>query len=276
MFNLLPRDQKFFDELENLSGRAVTSARELSALVHTFPEVGKPIENIEKCRQLARDLVQSSLTRLDQAFITPLDREDILALISGLYDSVDSVAEISQRFRLYPLKALYPNLTGQARNLLELATEVETIMGGLRKKATLSQLANGSMNKVRQIEESVKREREHFLGELFAGEPDPVDLIKMKELHDLLEAAIYLLSEVTQILARVLLKNACGCYARMAHSAVGMGKTDSLRLGPYIPRRRLNRCVGILDRTRCRPAFCARMKIISACSTARAPIRAGV
>jgi uncharacterized protein Yka (UPF0111/DUF47 family) len=208
MFNLLPRDQKFFDQLETLSSYAVTSARELSALVNGFPNFDGQLEKIEKCRQLGRDLVQSSLARLDQAFITPLDREDILALISGLYDSVDSVAEVSQRFRLYPLKALYPNLTGQARNLLQLATEVETIMGGLRKKLTLSQLANGGMNKVDQIQETVKRDREQFLGELFAGDPDALDLIKKKELHDLLEAAVDRLSGVTEILARVLLKNA--------------------------------------------------------------------
>ena len=50
------------------------------------------------------------------------------------------------------------------------------------------------------LEESVKLEREQILGELFAGEPDPVDLIKMKELHDLLEAADDRLSAVAQIL----------------------------------------------------------------------------
>ena len=208
MFNLLPRDQKFFDQLESLSSYAVTSARELSALVSGFPHFDGQLEKIEECRQLARDLVQSSLARLDQAFITPLDREDILALISGLYDSVDSVADVSQRFRLYPLKALYPNLTGQTRNLLQLAAEVETIMGSLRKKPTLSQIANGSMSKVGQIQETVKHDREQFLGELFAGDPDPLDLIKKKELHDLLEAVVDRLSGVTEILARVLLKNA--------------------------------------------------------------------
>jgi uncharacterized protein len=208
VFNFLPRDEKFFDHLETLAGNVTSSEEVLLSIILSYPDCGNGLQEIEGKRQAARNLAQDSLGRLDRAFITPLDREDILALINGLYSAVNSVAEISQRFRLYPLTKLYPNLMCQARNLLQLATEVERVTGDLRKKTTLTVLADGSMKLVRQIEENVKRDREQYLAELFAGHPDPIDLIKKKELHDLLEEGIDRLNEVTQTLARVLLKNA--------------------------------------------------------------------
>jgi hypothetical protein len=55
--------------------------------------------------------------------------------------------------------------------------------------------------------ELVKRDREIFLGGLFIGNPDPLDVIKKKEMHDLLEEAIERCEEATETLARVLLKN---------------------------------------------------------------------
>jgi hypothetical protein len=55
--------------------------------------------------------------------------------------------------------------------------------------------------------EFVKRDREVFLGDLFRGNPDPLEVLKKKELHDLLEEAIERCEEATETLVRVLLKN---------------------------------------------------------------------
>jgi hypothetical protein len=78
----------------------------------------------------------------------------------------------------------------------------------LRKKTTLTELASGSMQKLREIETNVRSDRREFLTELFRNSPDPIDLIKKKDLHDLLDDAVDRLIEVTQTLARVILKNA--------------------------------------------------------------------
>ena len=103
---------------------------------------------------------------------------------------------------------MYPNLGKQARNLLELAIQVQQIIAGLRLKKTLSELAEGSMKKLRAIEENVRSDRNEFLKELFRNSPDPIDLLKKKDLHDLLEESVSQLIVVTQVLARVLLTNA--------------------------------------------------------------------
>jgi uncharacterized protein Yka (UPF0111/DUF47 family) len=147
------------------------------------------------------------LAILDHAFITPLDREDILALITGMNAVIQEIAELSDRLGLYPMKSLYPNLVAQSRNLLEFTIQVEELMAALRKKKTLSELAEGSLKKLQAIEVNVRKDRQEFLRELFREQSDPIELIKKKDLHDLLEEALSRMSEITQILARVLLKN---------------------------------------------------------------------
>jgi uncharacterized protein len=208
MFNFLPTDDKFFDQLDTIARLLVLSAQRLSALLQTFPNFETQLAEIEESREKSDNLSRESLSILNHAFITPLDREDILALISGMHMTIELIAELAERFTLYPLESLYPNLTGQTRNLLELSIQVEQIMADLRQKKTLSEIADGSMKKLRTIEESVRNERRAFLRELFVNQPDPIDLIKKKDLHDLLDEALSQLIDVTQTLARVMLKNA--------------------------------------------------------------------
>jgi hypothetical protein len=123
-----------------------------------------------------------------------------------MYGVVDRVAELSQRFRLYQLKDLHPTLTGQAKNLSTISGELNGIIHGLRHQEKLKDLKPG-LDAVSDAMELVKRDREVFLRDLFTGNPDPLEVIKKKELHDLLEEAIERGEEATETLARVLLKN---------------------------------------------------------------------
>jgi uncharacterized protein Yka (UPF0111/DUF47 family) len=206
MFNLLPKDERFFDELERLADGVVDTAKQFEAIVARFPNLNGELNNIERTRMAARKVYAESLVRLDQAFITPLDREDILGLINELYGVVDRVSELSQRFRLYHLKDLHPTLSAQAKNLSSIAGELNEVIHGLRHQKKLKDLKPG-LDAVSGTMELVKRDREIFLRDLFAGNPDPLEVIKKKELHDLLEEAIERCEEATETLARVLLKN---------------------------------------------------------------------
>ena len=206
MFNLLPKDDKFYDELEQLADCVVSAAKQFESVVAAFPNFDGQLNSIEQDRLTARKIFAESLLRLDQAFITPLDREDILSLINEMDGVVDRVSELSQRFRLYQIQDLHPTLTGQAKNLSTIAAQLDGIIHGLRQKKKLKDL-KPSLDAVSAAMELVKRDRETFLGSLFTGSPDPLDVIKKKEMHDLLEEAIERCEEASETMARVLLKN---------------------------------------------------------------------
>lgn len=163
MFNLLPKDEKFYDELEQLADRVVSAAKQFESIVASFPNFDGQLSGIEQDRLAARKVFGESLLRLDQAFITPLDREDILGLITEMYGVVDRVSELSQRFRLYRIKDLHPTLSGQAKNLSAIANELSGIIHGLRKQRKLKDM-KPALDAVSGAMELVKRDREIFSG----------------------------------------------------------------------------------------------------------------
>jgi hypothetical protein len=206
MFNLLPKDEKFYDEMEALATHVVHDSGELESIVDHFPNFDGSLGAIERDRLGSKAVFQESLLRLDKAFITPIDREDILNLITEMYGVVDRIAELSQRFRLYKLQNLFPTLVGQSKNLKAMADELQNIIRGLRKKEKLGDL-KPRIDAVGGIMENVRRDRDEFLGSLFAKDADPLDVLKKRELHELLEDAIERCEEATEVMARVLLKN---------------------------------------------------------------------
>jgi hypothetical protein len=99
------------------------------------------------------------------------------------------LTEHSERFRLYGIKDLHRTLSGQAKNVSTIAQELSKIIHGLRHQKKLKDF-KGSLYAVAGAMELVKNDREIFLGGLFSGTPDPLEVIKKKELHGLLEDAI--------------------------------------------------------------------------------------
>jgi uncharacterized protein Yka (UPF0111/DUF47 family) len=192
--------------MEALAAQVVHASGELEKIVDNFPNFDGSLGTIERDRLGSKAVFQESLLRLDKAFITPIDREDILNLITEMYGVVDRIAELSQRFRLYKLQNLFPTLVGQSRNLKAMADELQNIIQGLRKKAKLSDLKS-RIDVIGGIMENVRRDRDEFLGSLFSENADPLDVLKKRELHELLESAIERCEEATEVLARVLLKN---------------------------------------------------------------------
>jgi uncharacterized protein Yka (UPF0111/DUF47 family) len=207
MFNLLPKDQTFYDQLESLGGQVVSGARELRRLMQYFPaEARERAKALETNDKEMETLVQSALQRLDAAFITPLDREDILHLITDMHRVVTAIARLAQRIVLYGLDKVDPKLTAQADVLARLERCLLELVRQLRKDPRLSAL-NESLNQIRQLRRNAEDMQRDFLGLLYAGNPDPLEVMKKKELHDLLVEAVYRSENVARTLERIVIKN---------------------------------------------------------------------
>lgn len=89
-------------------------------------------------------MAQAALERLDQAFITPLDREDILHLISDLYTVVETITGFAKRVTLYGFERIDPDLKVQVEILSKMASCLEEVMRRLRKDNRLKTL-NGQL-----------------------------------------------------------------------------------------------------------------------------------
>lgn len=206
MFNLLPKDTVFFDLFEDLSRHIVGVAGELNQLATGFPDIDDAIRKIRTAERDADDLAHTALDRLDRTFITPFDREDIHMLVGGMDDIVDAVDALAKRFKLYHVKQMDPVFVKQTEVLMQSAAALSEAVHRLRKSRKLSDLSDRLIEMHRL--ENVGDENNHAaVSRLFEGGVDPLEVMKWKELFDLIETAIDGCEDVGNILERIVLKN---------------------------------------------------------------------
>src|SRR3982750_4327353 len=119
MFNLLPKDNTFFDLFEGLAKHAVSCAEHLRQLTKNFPDIPADLQRIREEEHSADQLAHTALDRLDRTFITPFDREDIHTLVGELDDIVDSIDAPAKRFPLFHIKTIDPAFIQQAELLVQ-------------------------------------------------------------------------------------------------------------------------------------------------------------
>ena len=206
MFNLLPKDTVFFDLFEGLARHVVSSAEHLRKLAKNFPDITSWIQHIRDEEHAADELSHTALERLDRTFITPFDREDIHELIGGLDDIIDNIDALAKRFPLFHVTRMDPLFEKQADVLVQATLALSEAVHRLRKSRKLSELSD----KLIEIhhKESIGDDNHHAaMSNLFGGGTDPIDVIKWKELYDLIEESIDGCEDVGNTLERIVLKN---------------------------------------------------------------------
>jgi predicted phosphate transport protein (TIGR00153 family) len=206
MFNLLPRDTVFFDLFEGMARHVVRASEDLRQLAQNFPEITQHIQRIREEEHAADELAHQALERLDRTFITPFDREDIHDLVGELDDIIDTVDALAKRFPLFHVKQMEPMFIRQAEVLVAATVTLEEAVHRLRKSRKLSELSE----KLIEIhhKESIGDDNHHAaMSRLFQGDVDPLEVMKWKELYDLIENAIDGCEDVGNTLERIVLKN---------------------------------------------------------------------
>jgi len=206
MFNLLPRDTVFFDLFEGMSRHVVRSAEDLRQLAQRFPDITPSIQRIREEEHGADELAHQALERLDRTFITPFDREDIHDLVGELDDIIDSVDALAKRFPLFHIKQMEPMFLKQADVLVAATVTLDEAVHRLRKSRKLSELSDALIEI--HHKESLGDDNHHAaMSRLFQGDIPPLEVLKWKELYDLIENAIDGCEDVGNTLERIVLKN---------------------------------------------------------------------
>jgi uncharacterized protein len=203
MFRLIPKDNSFFAMFSAMSDNLITGASALVDLFANYQDVEKQIEQIHRIEREGDELTHAILTKLNQTFITPFDREDIHELASKLDDVLDFLNAASARLVMYRI-ADPPPAAG------ELATIILKQCLKLREAVSLIQ-KNGNILahcvEINRLENEADQVSQHAIARLFEHEKDPINLIKIKELLEFLERATDKAEDVANVLETVVLKN---------------------------------------------------------------------
>jgi len=179
MFSLFPKDENFF-ELFRVQAKLVRQGSEqLEEMVQKFDrleERSKALKDVEH----QGDLVAHELfERLNRTFITPLDREDIHGLASGLDDVLDAVEAIASRIVLFRITNTTPQAQKLTRIVAECGVQIEQAVEHLKDFKGLMPFTI-EINRLENEADGLSRQA---VADLFTGQHDFLDVIRWKEIY---------------------------------------------------------------------------------------------
>ena len=198
-FRLLPRDPKFFELFIADGDNLEAAARALNEMVEHYDRLDERIAGIQALEKIGDEIDREVTRKLEDAFVTPFDREDIHELVSRLDDVVDGVQAIAETFVIYGVTAPTP----EARRLAAIlnAQGVE-LAQALRKLDGLKDLER-HFEAVHELENEADGLSRAAVAKLFRDDLPPIEVIKWRDLYNYLEEAIDAAEDAAEAMERM-------------------------------------------------------------------------
>ena len=201
---LIPRETKFFDMFAEVSSNLTEGARLLLQMLRHHSEIPVAVERFKTIEHRGDDMTHAILTKLNQTFITPFDREDIHRLASSLDDVLDFMNAAAVRLVMYKIVAPPPAAAELAELILQQTEELAQGVSLLEKNQHVLE----HCVEVNRLENEADLVSRKAIAKLFEEEKDPINLIKVKELYEVLETATDKAEDAANVLETVVLKSA--------------------------------------------------------------------
>jgi uncharacterized protein len=200
---LAPRDRQFFDLFEEAGGNILRAAGLLEEMLRDFPERNELARDILICEQDGDRVTHDIIQRLNQTFVTPIDREDIYELASALDDVVDYTEEVADYLGLYNIEAPMSQAQELAGVLHACGRQIAQAMPRLRGFKDISHYTV----EINRLENDGDRITREAIASLFDNRIDPMVVIRWKDIFERLEEAIDSCEHVANILEGIVIKN---------------------------------------------------------------------
>jgi predicted phosphate transport protein (TIGR00153 family) len=205
MVRLIPRETKFFDLFAEMATNLTEGARLLKAILVDMRDVGSRVEQLKTIEHRGDELTHELLTKLNQTFITPFDREDIHKLASSLDDVLDYIYAAGERLVMYKIVEPTPSAPQLADVVVR---QGEQLCAAVRLLDGKHENVLQYCVEINRLENEADRIVRGALAQLFDTESNPIALIKKKELYEFLETASDKAEDAANVIESVVVKSA--------------------------------------------------------------------
>jgi len=203
MFSLFPREEDFFLLFRKqavLVSEACDQLHEMMVKFDRLEERAKQLKDVEH----RADLVTHELfERLNRTFITPLEREDIHDLASGLDDVVDAAEAIGSRLLLFRITSSRPEAVRMTAILVECARQIAQAVENLKNLQNIMSFSI-EINRLENEADGISRQ---VVADLFTGQHEILDVMRWKEIYGRLENAADKCEDVANTIESIVIKS---------------------------------------------------------------------
>src|SRR6202030_2409920 len=201
---LLPREQDFFVLFSKQAANITLGAKALLQMLEHYTGVPEQVQMIKAIEHDGDEITHSIFTKLNQSFITPFDREDIHELTSQLDDVIDLIDAAASRFVLYRVGSVRDGTVDLVKVLLSASAEVTAAVQALGTP----EKAMRHCIEINRYENDSDRLCRILIAKLFDEERDPVQIIKWKEIFEVIETAVDKCEDVANVIEGIVIKSA--------------------------------------------------------------------
>ena len=205
----LPKDRVFFQLFENVAEELVKMGEKLKEMVNEpdFDKRAQLIHEIEDMEHVNDDYTHNIFIELGKNFITPFDREDIHYLASALDDIADYIYASAKKINFYRVN---PNDTG-IKKMAELiavgCVQIHKAVTELRNMKNMRQITD-ALVAINSIENQADDVFDMSIERLFATEPDAKEVIKKREIYQVMEIATDKCEDAANVIESIIVKYA--------------------------------------------------------------------
>jgi predicted phosphate transport protein (TIGR00153 family) len=202
---IVPQERYFFDLLEQDAAAVEDGARALLDLMTDFRDVPSKVKHIKDIEHRGDEVVHTIYEELNKTFITPIDREDIMALASDLDNVLDMIDAAANRLLLYEVEMPSRAMVDLAEVIVEATTALRKAVGMIRnmKQAAKVEAIAVEVNRLENVADDLMNTS---VAALFR-ETDVIHIIKCKEIIERLEEATDYCEDVANVLSDIVAKN---------------------------------------------------------------------
>lgn len=198
-FRLLPRDARFLQLFVAEGENLVEAARRLESLLHDFDRVEERVAEIQVLEHRGDEIDREIARRLEAAFVTPFDREDIHELTSRIDDVLDGIQSIAETLVIYGVE----RPTEESRRMAAiLAAAAAQLVEALRKLDRLKNV-DEHIVEIHRLENEADGLSRAAVGRLFKNGEDPLEVIKWRDIYREQEEAIDAAEDAAEVLERM-------------------------------------------------------------------------
>ena len=209
-FPFIPKEEKFFDLLEESSSNVVKGANLLAELMNKWEDVESNIRHLKDIEHNGDEITHRIISQLHATFVTPIDREDIAQLAEYLDDVLDFIEEVASHMLIYEVKRPSERAQELTEILVKTASEVSAALPMLRRRDTLKKIPEHCME-INRLENEADAVQRAAMAELFSDQLDLAGVIKWmkwRDIYDHMENATDRCEDIANILEGVMIKRA--------------------------------------------------------------------
>ena len=205
----LPKDRIFFQLFENVAQELVKMGEKLKTMVNEpdFDKRAQLVQELEDMEHVNDDLTHNIFTELGKNFITPFDREDIHYLASALDDIADYIYSSAKKIHFYRVNPNDMGIQKMAELIAVGCVQVQKAVTELRTMKNMRQITDALVS-INSIENQADDIFDMSIERLFATEPDAKEVIKKREIYQVLEIVTDKCEDAANVIESIIVKYA--------------------------------------------------------------------